>query len=294
MATIEPANATNKGVTWASDNTAIATVDDNGKVTAVALGTAKITVTTEDGGKEAICWVKVVASDSEIPVLENCVLYLDGSIGKYMASDIWYDLSGNGNHGTLNNFAHAEGSGWTDEGLQFNGVEGTKDDYVDCGNYESLDITDNLTLEAWVKIGDYFLDSSTVMCKTYAYRLNVRPQNRYAHFDLWVNNGEEGGSLKWNYIDSHYVLPESGWIHLVGTYADNTVKIYVNGELTVVKDNTDGIINESTEPLIIGREIIPNRVGYPFVGVIGDIRVYNKALTAAEVLQNYLAGRSSP
>jgi uncharacterized protein YjdB len=80
---LKPANATNKGVTWASDNTAVATVDDNGKVTAVALGTAKITVTTEDGGKEAICWVKVVASDSEIPVLENCVLYLDGSIGNY-------------------------------------------------------------------------------------------------------------------------------------------------------------------------------------------------------------------
>ncbi|MGI6606745.1 MAG: LamG domain-containing protein [Peptococcia bacterium] len=89
-------------------------------------------------------------------------------------------------------------------------------------------------------------------------------------------------------------MPESGWIHLVGTYADNTVKIYVNGQLQGVTDQTDGVLNISTEPLIIGRQIIPDVVGYPFVGVICDVRVYNKALTAAEVLRNYLAGRSSP
>ena len=58
-ATVAPENATNKAVTWASDKTDVATVDANGKVTAVAAGTANITVTTQDGGKTATCVVTV-------------------------------------------------------------------------------------------------------------------------------------------------------------------------------------------------------------------------------------------
>ena len=57
-ATVEPSDATNKGVTWKSSDTGIATVND-GKVTAVAPGNATITVTTTDGGKTATCAVKV-------------------------------------------------------------------------------------------------------------------------------------------------------------------------------------------------------------------------------------------
>ena len=58
-ATIAPTNATNKKVTWASSNPAVATVDASGKVTGVANGTATITVTTEDGGYTATCAVEV-------------------------------------------------------------------------------------------------------------------------------------------------------------------------------------------------------------------------------------------
>ena len=57
--TVSPANATNKGVTWSSSNTAVAAVDANGKVTAKKDGTAKITVKTEYGGKTATCTVTV-------------------------------------------------------------------------------------------------------------------------------------------------------------------------------------------------------------------------------------------
>lgn len=64
IATITPENAKNKSLTWTSDKEAVATVDENGKVTAVAEGTAKITVKTVDGEKTAICTVTVTAKTS--------------------------------------------------------------------------------------------------------------------------------------------------------------------------------------------------------------------------------------
>lgn len=61
-ATVAPANATNQRVTWSSNNTAAAAVDNMGKVTAKAAGTAVITVKTEDGGKTATCSVTVTGN----------------------------------------------------------------------------------------------------------------------------------------------------------------------------------------------------------------------------------------
>ena len=58
-ATVAPADATNKKVTWKSSDAAVASVDANGKVTGVKAGEATITVTTEDGGKTATCKVTV-------------------------------------------------------------------------------------------------------------------------------------------------------------------------------------------------------------------------------------------
>jgi uncharacterized protein YjdB len=60
--TVIPSTATNKSVTWSSDTTGVATVDNAGLVSAVAAGTAKITVTTADGGKTAFCTVTVNAA----------------------------------------------------------------------------------------------------------------------------------------------------------------------------------------------------------------------------------------
>ena len=60
-ATVRPDNADNKKVTWSSDKTEVATVDGDGRVTAVKAGEAVVTVTTEDGGKTATCRVTVKA-----------------------------------------------------------------------------------------------------------------------------------------------------------------------------------------------------------------------------------------
>ena len=65
-ATVAPSDATDKSVTWTSSNTKVATVDANGKVTAVANGTCTITVTTVDGSKSATSTITV-----KIPATES-------------------------------------------------------------------------------------------------------------------------------------------------------------------------------------------------------------------------------
>lgn len=64
-ATVSPSNATNPAVTWSSGNTSVATVDATGKVTAVANGTATITVKTTDGNKTATATITVTISGTE-------------------------------------------------------------------------------------------------------------------------------------------------------------------------------------------------------------------------------------
>lgn len=60
VATVLPEDARDKTVTWSSGNTAVATVDQQGKITTVSPGTAQITVTTKDGSFSASCALTVV------------------------------------------------------------------------------------------------------------------------------------------------------------------------------------------------------------------------------------------
>ena len=64
-ATVQPSNADNKNVSWSSSDPAVADVDQNGNVSAIAKGEATITVTTEDQGKTATCKVTVEAQGTD-------------------------------------------------------------------------------------------------------------------------------------------------------------------------------------------------------------------------------------
>ncbi len=67
VATISPSNASNKNVTWSTDNVSVVTVSEVGVVTPVGEGSATVTVTTNDGAKTASCNVVVAKSDTTPP-----------------------------------------------------------------------------------------------------------------------------------------------------------------------------------------------------------------------------------
>jgi uncharacterized protein YjdB len=67
--TVAPANATNKNVTWSSSNASIVAVDGNGRITGVAVGTATVTATTDEGQYSASCMVTVQQGQTQtVPV----------------------------------------------------------------------------------------------------------------------------------------------------------------------------------------------------------------------------------
>jgi len=95
--TIQPSDATNQDVTWSSSNNAIASVSASGLVTGAGIGTAVITVTTQDGSKTATCAVTVTF---DTPVGQT--IYVAGSSN--VRATLWKNgvrqqLSGNNNSG---------------------------------------------------------------------------------------------------------------------------------------------------------------------------------------------------
>ena len=127
-ATVNPENASNKNVSWTSSDESVATVDENGNVTAVGRGTATITVTTEDGEFTATCVVTVVygypiyftnandaaivapgmtvAIDGVMYVLdENCTAWADED-DNHRRMAVVYDYTENGN--ASNPFEYAD------------------------------------------------------------------------------------------------------------------------------------------------------------------------------------------
>ena len=83
-ATVEPDNATDQNVIWSSSDNTVATVDENGKVTAVAAGTATITVTTVDQNKTATCTVTVTHGSMTLIPQKNASCTVEGKEAYYI------------------------------------------------------------------------------------------------------------------------------------------------------------------------------------------------------------------
>ena len=97
-ATVTPEDATDKTVSWKSSDSAVATVDESGKVTAVKAGSATITVTTKDGGKTATCKVTVTATSVDLKaVYVNSTDYLN-------FSNVLHFKNGSNYRGVVNEF----------------------------------------------------------------------------------------------------------------------------------------------------------------------------------------------
>ncbi len=133
-ATVTPADATNKQVSWTSDNTAVATVSSSGLVTGVAQGTAVITATTKDGSFTASATITVTNNEAAVISCDPYSYTFDGvywsstNLGDYY----WYISYGaNTSTGVDSNNGAQYGSAKTPAKYVYFETDNTKDCLLD-------------------------------------------------------------------------------------------------------------------------------------------------------------------
>ncbi|MHC4586285.1 MAG: LamG domain-containing protein [Planctomycetota bacterium] len=218
---------------------------------------------------------------------------------------IAHDSAGN-NHGTLVNDP-TWSVGQIDGGLGFDG----SNDYVVVADDSSLDIAGAISFSAWIKLhGD--LDWQIIISKRgpgggYPYGgYTFHFQDRYwntggAYRLLFTKTNGIAGSGGGNYgTHKHWDRVASNkddwqtdvWYHVAatwdGTTNTNSMKMYIDGQLDATHTAKQAFILTNDYALTIG-DILPQLTD-PFNGVIDDVRIYKRALSAAEVQALYQGG----
>ncbi|NQT02346.1 MAG: hypothetical protein HQ580_10000 [Planctomycetes bacterium] len=172
------------------------------------------------------------------------------------------DSSGNGNDGTLvlMNPAQDWVTGKIGGGLDFDGYN----DYVNCQNDESLDITGDITIAAWIFARSADLDIITKGSYNIAYSVWLSPT---LNIRFALNDDR---------LTTNLTLSLDTWYHIAATREGDARKIYINGQEDA-SDTYGTAIGTTTSPLTISTS------SYPVDGVLDDVRIYNRALSPDEV-----------
>ena len=179
------------------------------------------------------------------------------------------DASGAGNNGTASNTTWAT-SGKYGRALSFNGSTSR----VTIPDAASLHLTTAMTLEAWVNKSATNAGWRDVVYKgddNYYLSSSSSPANRPA------GGGIIGGS--YGEVFGSTSLATNAWTHLAVTYDGASVQLYVNGS-QVASIPKQGALSTSLNPLTIGSDPL---YGQYFQGMIDEVRVYNVALSAAQI-----------
>lgn len=217
-------------------------------------------------------------------ITEGLVLCLNAAdLNSYPGSGTtWFDMSGEGNNGTLTNsptFNSSNGGS-----VVFDGTN----DYVSIGINKSCNVfTGNFTISAWAYrvggvsygniIGDYYTNNTFAANE---WQIMMGPDGQ---FNLYNNTG--------GYIISNTsAYGTNVWINVCVSRISSTITMYVNGSSVSTSTNST-TFGTATGNLNIG--IDGNNSAEPLNGRIANVLIYkNKGLTASEVLQNYNAQKS--
>jgi hypothetical protein len=167
---------------------------------------------------------------------------------------------------------------------------GASHQYVAVPEADALDV-DRFTVSALVRytgiVNDQTNDRWEVLEKANAYWINIRTDG---HVRL---GGFFGGctAAAWKYFDSTTTVPVDTWTHVAGTYNGNTLTIWINGRRAGSRA-VSGRTCANNEPLAIGAKNAPSKglLEAFWDGRLDEVRVYKRALTAAEIVSLVPAG----
>ncbi len=237
----------------------------------------------------------IAGTGSEILAQEGLVLWLDASnpLSYSGEGDIWYDLSGNDNHGTINSPI------FNDSYFEFNGQTGA----IEIPHDDSLNPGNEITITAWFRLREGVLDyvNETGEMHTIVHKGNpnqVDPEesigfwmsydNRLNRNRLWYQVGDSEGS--WGRFvgnQSAFHLEEDTEYFTAMVVKNQSLAGYIDTMISgwasfngVQQIDNDGILR------IGARRSLSDRV---MNGFIGEVRIYDRALSDNELRQIYNA-----
>ncbi len=197
------------------------------------------------------------------------------------------DRSGSGNNGTLTNGPTVT-SGIIGQALKFDG----SNDYVEIADNNALDLTTSGTISAWINVtsqpaGNGFIvnkainESTTPNGYSISYIANGGCSSGY-QIRIDIGNG-----TSYNAPGLCGTLSLNRWYHLAGTWSSGgTVVVYLDGAQAGSVANTVTPTNNATT-LTIGAGRNTGSIDDFFTGKIDEVRLYNRALSAAEIAAIY-------
>ena len=218
-------------------------------------------------------------------IKDGLVLNLDAAkVDSYPGSGtVWRDIAGGVITGSLINgptFDSTNGGS-----IVFDG----SNDYVDCGSNNIYTLGNNFSLECWVYPtvlgsgnGDELFSLATGGGIPYiSYGLEWMNTNR---FRMSIGN-TSNTFLNYNSTDTYSL---NNWYHILGTYNGSVITLYINNILQNTT-NVSTTVLYSLNRLTIGTWYFDISPTNAFTGRISSVRLYNRALSAQEVTQNYNA-----
>jgi hypothetical protein len=222
-------------------------------------------------------------------ISEDLVLYLDAAnpYSYVSGSTVWNDLSRSQTSGSLINgptFSSDNGGS-----IIFDGTN----DYIRVPNSTTIKPTNAITLSSWVKyttLGSYsktfsldYRTDGTWAPPYLAYELSLYSTTGRPYFSVTTS-----GTLKSLQFDTSINI--NTWYNIVGTYNGSVLNSYLNGVKNTSSTAATGLIDYGNSlDLAIGQDSPYNSVGEYFRGTMGNVSIYNRALTQDEILQNYNA-----
>jgi len=158
-------------------------------------------------------------------------------------------------------------------GLVFDGV----DDYVTIGDYPGLNVSTNLTMEAWIKPTGAGTGTNIIVNKEGEYEMAI---NATTGEVMWAFDNIDPD---WNWHYTGYFVPANEWTHLAVTYDNGVVNTYANGVLVEAYSGSGSIGDNYpafNQLQIGGRE---NAVTQRFDGHIDEVRIWNTTRTQLDI-----------
>jgi TolA-binding protein len=159
-----------------------------------------------------------------------------------------------------------------------------EDDYVDCGNQSTFNLTGQLTVTAWIKVDKFDKMYQTIIAKgDDSWRLaRAGKSNRieFACNGTAANKWNGTGEVPWA-ISATTDVNDGKWHHIAGVFDGTQLYLYIDGVLEAAK-SADKSIDISSYNVYIGANA--QAPGREWNGLIDDVRIYNYALLQAEIV----------